>query len=97
MKRHMFLGSLIVSAMIFFSSCSGSSELVVSSRPEAPYYSRPVSPGAGWVWIDGDWRVRNGRYYWREGHWARPGTRVWISGSWEPRNGGYYWRRGHWR
>jgi hypothetical protein len=97
MKRHMFLGSIIAGVMIFFSSCSGSSELVVSSRPETPYYVRGEAPGPGYVWIDGDWRVRNGRYYWRQGHWARPGTRIWVNGSWESRNGGWYWRKGHWR
>lgn len=77
-------------------SCSGGSELVVSSRYDRPYYNRPMAR-PGYVWIEGDWIARGGRYYWREGHWARRNNRVWIQGDWQPRGNGYYWRRGHWR
>jgi hypothetical protein len=95
MKKNLFVG-LTLSAVLFFSSC-GPSAITVSARPDAPYYARPSSPGSGYVWIDGDWVVRGGRYQWREGHWRRSGNRVWISGSWDSRPNGYYWRRGHWR
>jgi YXWGXW repeat-containing protein len=95
MKKNLFLG-LAISGLLFFSSC-GPSEVTVSTRPQPPYYARPVSPGVDYVWIDGDWVARGGRYHWREGHWRNPGTRVWVSGSWQSRNNGWYWERGHWR
>jgi hypothetical protein len=95
MKRKMF-PVLALSGLLFFSACVPG-EITVSARPEPPYYARPASPGVGYVWIDGEWIVRGGRYHWREGYWRRSGTRVWIGGSWESRNNGWYWRRGHWR
>ena len=77
-------------------SCEGT--YTVTARPDPPIYNRPVSPGGNYVWIDGDWYYRGGRYNWREGYWAQPrGSRVWISGSWEQRNNGWYWRRGRWQ
>jgi len=96
MKKNLFMGFAVGAALFLFSSC-GPSELTVSSRPEPPYYARPISPGPGYVWLDGDWYARNGRYYYRQGRWTRPGTRVYVSGTWVPRGGGYYWRRGYWR
>ena len=95
MKKILMMGLVMLSAFII-ESC-GPSELTVSSRPETPYYVRPVSPGPDYVWIDGDWHVRNSTYYWTEGRWVRPGNRIWMSGSWQSRNGGWYWRRGHWQ
>ena len=95
MKRGLLAG-LVLSGLVMFTSC-GPSSVMVSSRPERPYYARPVSPGPGYVWIDGDWYVRNGRYQWREGYWMRSRNRVWVAGDWESRPGGYYWRRGYWR
>ncbi len=70
----------------------------VAVRPSDPIYERPVSPGDGYIWIDGDWVWEGGRYNWHNGYWSRPrGTRVWVSGGWESRGGGYAWRRGHWK
>ena len=95
MKKILLLCFAFASA-IFIESC-GPSSVTVSSRPTSPYYARPVAPGPDYVWIDGDWRVRNRRYYWTEGRWDRPGTRIWIGGSWQSRSGGWYWRRGYWQ
>jgi len=75
-------------------SCAGG--MVVTARPEPPVYVRPVPPHPGWVWVDGDWYWRGGRYVYRQGYWAEPRGRVWIGGGWEHRGHGYYWRRGHW-
>jgi len=95
MKKN-FLMILALSGLFLFQSC-GPSEITVSTRPDRPIYTRPYSPGPGYVWIEGDWVIRNGRYQWREGHWARSRNRVYIIGDWESRNGGWYWRRGYWR
>jgi hypothetical protein len=94
MKKIFLIGLLVITSFVFY-SC-GPSEITVSSRPDRPYYDRPVSPGSSYVWIEGDWVARGGRYRWREGHWARS-TRVWVSGGWESRGNGWYWRRGHWQ
>ncbi|MDP4263262.1 MAG: YXWGXW repeat-containing protein [Bacteroidota bacterium] len=95
MKKILFACLLTTTPFIFY-SC-GPMEITVSDRPSPPVYVRPVSPGPGYIWIEGDWIVRDGHYHWREGHWVRNRNRVWIGGSWESRNNGWYWRRGHWR
>lgn len=78
-------------------SC-GPGSVVVSTQPAPPVYVRPAMPHPGWVWVDGDYYYRGGRYVYRQGYWAAPRQgRVWMGGGWERRNNGYYWRRGHWR
>jgi WXXGXW repeat (2 copies) len=70
----------------------------VESQPGAVVYSRPVSPGTDFVWIDGDWVWGGGSYVWHEGHWDRPRTgHVWVGGQWQSGGRGYRWHRGHWR
>jgi hypothetical protein len=70
----------------------------VSSQPGAVIYTRPVAPGADYVWIDGDWVWSGGAYVWHEGHWDRPRTgHVWVGGTWQSGSRGYRWHRGHWR
>lgn len=95
MKRIFFAFLLIITAFIF--DACGPAEITVTSRPSPPVYVRPATPGPDYVWIEGDWIGRGGRYHWREGHWARRRHGVWISGSWESRGNGWYWHRGHWR
>src|SRR3954471_16972108 len=84
MKKH-FLQLSIMAALTFaFAGCAGG--VVVTARPETPYYERPVSPGPGYVWVDGDWYWTGGRYVYHNGYWARTrGTRVWVAGSWDQR------------
>jgi hypothetical protein len=79
MKKVLVAG-LAIASLVIIESC-GPSEVSVSTQPSPPYYVRPGSPGPDYVWIDGDWRVRRGNYYWTEGRWAKPGTRIWISGT----------------
>lgn len=70
----------------------------VAVQPSRPAYVRPNSPGAGYVWIEGDWVYTNGNYNWHEGYWSAPRRgRSWVAGSWEQGRRGYTWRRGHWR
>lgn len=96
MKRLLIILSLFASAAIF-NSC-GPSRYTVTEQPVIPVYERPVSPGVGYVWADGDWRWRGGRYVYSNGYWARPrGSRMWVNGNWAQTGKGYYWRRGHWK
>lgn len=87
-------------AAIVIASCSlyGCGPSVVTTRYDEPVYERPIRPYPNYVWVDGDWYMRNGTYTYRQGYWAPPRAhRVWHGGSWQTRKGGYYWRRGRWR
>lgn len=70
----------------------------VDTTPADVVYTRPVSPGPDYVWIEGDWVWTGGRYTWHNGYWghARAG-RVWVGGHWDRGARGYHWQRGHWR
>ncbi len=75
--------------------CSG--EAVITTQPAEVTYSRPASPGADYVWVDGDWYWSGGTYVFRNGYWAHGRGRTWVKGNWEHRPHGYYWHKGHWR
>ena len=97
MKRLCIFSVLLFSLSIFLLSC-GPSAVVVRERPSPPVVVRSVSPGPGYVWIEGNY-IRSGRgYTYRQGYWAvPPGGRVtYTPGYWAPRRNGYYYRRGHW-
>ncbi len=91
--------SLIAIALIgslALASCSGS-RVMVTERPVAPNYQRPFAPGPGYVWIDGDWIWRSGRYIHQRGYWAAPrGGSRWEAGRWDHYNNGWQWRKGYW-
>ena len=76
--------------------CTG--EYYVTSQPADVVYERPASPGAGYVWIEGDWYWSGGRYVHRNGHWGRArGGRTWVSGHWDRGPRGYHWVKGYWK
>ncbi|HTR38346.1 MAG TPA: hypothetical protein VMH80_20695 [Bryobacteraceae bacterium] len=58
-----------------------------------------VAPGPGYVWIDGFWDLRGGRWAWVGGRWARPprARARWEPDRWERH--GNHWRHsgGRWR
>ena len=76
-------------------------------RSRAPYPPPPprayravvVSPGPGFVWIDGyqDWRGRD--YAWVPGRWVRPprARARWVAPHWQSRGRGHVWVSGGWR
>jgi WXXGXW repeat (2 copies) len=85
---------LMISFVVALSGCAGG---YVAEQPADVVYDRPVSPGVGYVWIDGDWFWSGGRYQWHAGHWDRPRAgRAWVRGSWHSSGRGYHWQRGHW-
>ena len=88
--------SAVLLVVFTFISC-GPSYVAVSSRPTPPVYVRPVQPYPSYVWIDGDWYYRGGRYHYRNGYWAPPRAHYYYRpGTWQQRGNGYYWRRGRW-
>lgn len=58
--------------------------VVVQSRP-------------GFIWIEGRWAHRGGRYVWIDGRWEteRRGYR-WVQGRWERRGRRHVWVEGRW-
>lgn len=91
------IGKISVAALLAVVLASCSSGYVVTSRPDAPVYARPAPPHAGWMWIDGDYYYRGGRYQYRPGYWhaPRPNYRY-APGQWHQRGNGWYWRKGRW-
>ncbi len=97
MKKFFATLSLLFIVLIFITGC-GPSSVTVRTRPEPPYYARPMAPGPNYVWIDGEW-IRSGRgYAYRHGYWMAPRPRyhAYISGHWERRRHGWYWVHGYW-
>lgn len=96
MKKSLLIIAIAGSSLCGFTGCMVDG--YVETQPGDIVYTRPVSPGADYVWIDGDWYYSGGRYSWHEGHWDHPrGGRVWVAGSWNHGARGYHWNRGHWR
>ncbi len=92
------IGYVVISVMLVTLSYSCSSGHYVSERPQEVIVNRPGPPGTGYMWVDGDYNWRGGRYVYQPGYWARPhGSRTWRTGSWVQGPHGYYWRRGGWR
>jgi hypothetical protein len=68
--------------------------------PPPPRYGvMGYAPGPGYVWTDGYYDYRGGRYNWVQGNWRRPprSRSQWVPGQWTPHNRGYRFRRGYWR
>jgi hypothetical protein len=87
---------VLVAMLAAVTGCSGS--YYVTNRPDDVVYARPGAPGAGYVWIDGDWVWGGGSYVWHEGHWDHPRAgRSWHGGNWESTSRGWRWHRGGWR
>ena len=97
MKKLLVIAALAFSAFTL-DSC-GPGRYTVSTQPIAPRYERPISPGSGYVWVDGDWYWSGGKYAYRNGYWVKPKShhRVYVSGTWVRSGNGWYWKRGYWQ
>lgn len=96
MKTISKLGIVSLVLLVFGFGC-GPSYVAVSERPADPVYVRPVAPRAGYVWIDGGWYYRGGRYVHRQGYWAPPRQHyTYRPGNWDRRGNGWHWRKGGW-
>ena len=90
----------VVNFMINTASAAPQTATVIQQMPPAPPAETVVvSPGPGYVWIDGEYTWNGIAWVWVGGHWIvppRPGM-VWVVGrSWHDR---YGWHHGHgyWR
>lgn len=80
------------------STATTTTEVIQYAPPPPPQQTVVVSPGPGYVWIDGEWEWNN-RWVWVGGRWAYPPRHgvVWISGrTWQDHRGWHY-NRGCWR
>ncbi len=96
MKNIFYLSAVLF--VVIFSSC-GPTSVIVKQRPVAPVYARPISPGVGYVWVEGTW-VGNRRtgYTYRNGYYVKPsrGRYHYKPGYWVKHRNGYYWKNGRW-
>ncbi|HEX3875656.1 MAG TPA: YXWGXW repeat-containing protein [Bryobacteraceae bacterium] len=87
-----------VAAMLSVSAFAA--DVVVRVRPPAPIIeTRPVSPGAGYVWTPGYHRWDGRAYVWAPGAWVRPPRphARWVGHHWVKRRGGWVMVEGRWR
>lgn len=57
-----------------------------------------VETRPGFVFIEGRWFRRGGRWEWTDGHWERERVgHVWVPGRWERRGRNHVWIEGSWR
>lgn len=70
----------------------------LGSAPPPAYVQAVPSPRPGYVWSDGYWAWRDGRYFWIPGYWIeeRPGY-VWYPEHWEHNGERWHLIRGGWR
>ncbi len=97
MKLRIYLLGILAATLIFLAGC-GPSAVVVRTQPQPPVYVRPIAPGPGYIWVDGDW-IHHGRHYnYRKGYWLAPSTRYrqYRPGRWQQRRNGWYWIPGRW-
>ena len=87
------LGFLLTTGVVF-------AEVVVTVRPPAAIVeTRPVAPGAGYVWVPGYHRWDGRAYVWAPGAWQRPPRphARWVAHHWVHRHGGWVMVEGRWR
>ena len=60
---------------------------------------RPVSPGPGFVWIDGFWGYEGGHHIWQAGRWEKPprANAHYVAPRWDRKGNQYAFREGHWK
>ena len=87
---------LLVTILLAAGSLFGQVSFGVQIGPPPPprVYTRPPSPGPGFVFVDGYWYPVNGRYRWHAGYWSRPPYEgaTWVA----PHHDGTMFFNGYW-
>src|SRR5262245_29550957 len=72
-------------------------EVEVEEEPPPPRRV-VVETRPGFIFIEGRWEHRHGRWVWRDGYWEREHRGyVWVPGRWERRGRHSVWIEGSWR
>ena len=88
---------LIICCLFLLLSCEGT-RFMIGTTPEPPITLRPLAPGIGYIWIEGEWFWNGATYQWRNGYWSHPVNHYrWVPGSWRSRHSEYYWNPGRWK
>ena len=97
MKR--LLLPLCIVGTLFATACGVEGRYYVSAPPPIRVETRLVSPGPGYVWVEGYWGAGRSSYAWVPGRWVRPprGRSRWEAPRWERRGDRYEFRKGQWR
>jgi len=100
MKKFVKILFLAGTVTVFASSKINAQHIYIGVRPAEPVHvAPPPRPSRTHVWVEGEWRERNGRYEYKPGYWVvppRPHAR-WVRGHWRHYRGGWAWIPGHWR
>ncbi len=95
-------GAWLLGATLLIAPACGPTmaRVYIASGPPAPVYEvRAVSPGPGYIWVEGYHRWDGRGYVWMPGRWQRPpyAHATWVPGRWERDGRGWYFVDGHWR
>ena len=97
MKKILLLSGVLLGTVL--TGCASAAYVQYGPPPPPRYGLMGYAPGPGYVWTDGYWDLRGGRWFWVGGAWLRPprARAVWVPGAW--REDGHRWRfrRGYWR
>lgn len=80
---------------------SGDTEAAAEPPPapaETPHYASRPAKGT-YVWVNGYWAYRYGKYHWVPGRWVRAShpNKHWVPGHWQKWGyNKYRWVPGHW-
>jgi hypothetical protein len=90
------LASVLASAIVV--PAFGQVSIMIGTPPPLRYETRPPIPGEGFVWVDGYWGARSGRYVWVPGVWQRPpyAGAYWSHPHYDHYNNGWQLHEGHW-
>jgi len=74
---------------------------VVKEKPMAPTYTRSVSPGSNYLYVEEDWTWSPGSntWTWNGNRWIAPTVvnKTWVPGHWVNTGDGWTWIEGYWK
>ena len=100
MNKKFWLHSFLLATLGVMTACASHPYYEVRVPPPHPRAGvMGYAPGPGYVWCDGYWDLRGGRWFWMNGSWQRPprARAVWVPGYWEPHGRGHRFHSGRWR
>ena len=93
MKKIILLLAMIT-ILSFLTSCDAG---YVTEQPTYVETSRPIQPGADYIWIEGDWiwNSHSRTYSHGNGRWETPNRgKNYTPGHWNNSAHGYHWQNG---
>ena len=86
---------MLAASMLLLTLTNG--QTLAWNDPPPPPAMEQVRPRRGWVWVEGGFEWRHGKYRRLRGHWERERQgQHWHSGRWDWRGDHYEWVPGAW-